>query len=74
MTDQSNQEATVLGILYEHHHYAHRIQEVMEKREMDNWADMEVSYIHNILEQLETNKLVQNNIKAENEGQTPRKV
>ena len=41
---------------------------------MDNWADIEFSSIHNILEQLETIKLVQSNIKAENGGQTSRKV
>lgn len=47
---------------------------LMEKIGMDNWADIEFSSIHNILEQLETIKLVQSNIKAENGGQTSRKV
>jgi len=74
MTDLSHQEAAVLGILYEHHHYAYRIQEIMEKRGMDNWADIEFSSIHNILEQLETIKLVQSKIlKLRMEGKHPEK-
>nr|WP_243687490.1 hypothetical protein [Methanobacterium formicicum] len=32
MTEISNQETAVLGLLYEHHHYAYRIREIMEKK------------------------------------------
>lgn len=40
----SNQEAAVLGILYEHHHYAPRIEEIMVKRGMGEWADIKFPY------------------------------
>jgi DNA-binding PadR family transcriptional regulator len=67
MSNVSNKELAVLGLLYEHHHYAHRLQEIMEKRRMDRWADLESSSISTILEKLETNKLVQSNIKEGHE-------
>ena len=59
MNEISNPEAAVLGVLYEHHHYAHRIQEIMAKRGMNRWADIEFSSIPRILKELEEKKLVQ---------------
>jgi len=62
MNEISNPEAAVLGVLYEHHHYAHRIPEIMAKRGMNKWADIEFSSIPLILKELEEKKLVQTRI------------
>ncbi len=58
MIELCNEEAAVLGLLYEHHHYAHRIKEIMEKRGMGKWADVEYSSIDDILNKMEKNSLV----------------
>ncbi len=68
----SNQEAAVLGILYEHHHYAPRIEEIMVKRGMGEWADIKFPSILHILKKLEENKLVE--IKSRNNDDPSRKV
>ena len=65
MTKISNQENAVLGLLYEHHHYCHRISEIMAKRGMDKWADIEFSSINNILKKLEEKKLVEVKVRDE---------
>ena len=67
MTKISNKEAAVLGLLYEHHHYAHRINEIMAKRGMDKWTDTEFLSIHNILKKLEEKKLVEIRIREAGE-------
>lgn len=62
MTKISSQETAILGLLHEHHHYAPRIQEIMAKRGMDKWTDMEFSSIDSILKELEKKKLVESRI------------
>ena len=59
----SNMEAAILGLLYEHHHYAHRLEEIIEERSMRSWADLESSSI-DILKRLEENDLIKNEIKV----------
>lgn len=61
MSGISNMETAVLGLLYEHHHYAHRLQEIMEKRAMQNWADLEYSETLKVLKELEGKDLVRSN-------------
>ncbi len=73
MTEISNQETAVLGLLYEHHHYAHRIREIMEKRGMDNWADVDYSALLPILKSLEKEGLIRYQYKNEEE-KGPEKV
>lgn len=73
MREISNQETAVLGLLYEHHHYAHRIREIMEKRGMDNWADVDYSTLPPILKSLEKEGLIRHQYR--NEGiKGPEKV
>lgn len=73
MIEISNEDATVLGILYEHHHYAPRIEEIMMKRGMNKWVDIDFSSIPCILKNLEENKLVESKSRTF-KGQTYRKV
>ncbi len=73
MNEISNPEAAVLGVLYEHHHYAHRIQEIMAKRGMNRWADIKFSSIPSILKELEEKKLVQSRI-PDSEAEPSKKV
>ncbi len=61
--DISNEQAAILGILYEHHHYPHRIQEIMEKRGMDNWANIDIPSVYSILNNLEEKGLVESNLR-----------
>ncbi|MGB9937501.1 MAG: hypothetical protein ACPK7O_07250 [Methanobacterium sp.] len=56
MIEISETEIAVLGLLYEHHHYANRIEEIIEKRKMPSWANVEFS--HDILETLEEKSLI----------------
>lgn len=58
----SNMEAAILGLLYEHHHYVHRIEEIIEKRSMRSWADLESSSI-DVLKRLEENDLIKSEIR-----------
>ena len=58
----SNMEAAILGLLYEHHHYAHRLEEIIEKRSMRSWADLESSSI-DVLKRLEENDLIKSEIR-----------
>jgi DNA-binding PadR family transcriptional regulator len=55
----SNEEAVILGLLYEHHHYAHRIKEIMRKRGIDEWTNTEFSSVDKILKEMEENNLVE---------------
>jgi len=69
----SNVETAVLGLLYEHHHYAYRLEEIIEKRRMRDWADLEFSSICSVLKGLEGKKLVKSEM-GEVEGKLSRKV
>lgn len=61
----SQQDVAVLGLLLEHHHYAHRLQEIMEKRGMERWADVDYSSIPVTLEKLENNGLIKKEIRKD---------
>ena len=58
MSGISNTETAILGLLYEHHHYAYRLGEIIEKRAMRSWADLEYSSIEQVLNELEKKDLV----------------
>jgi DNA-binding PadR family transcriptional regulator len=63
MKEISNRETVILGLLYEHQHYVYRLQEIMEKRDMAEWTDVDYSSIDELLENLEEKKLVQPDIR-----------
>lgn len=63
MSKISHQEVAVLGLLYEHHHYAYRIQEIMEKRGMESWANVNYFQIQNKLDNLLKEGLVVSEIR-----------
>jgi DNA-binding PadR family transcriptional regulator len=73
MVNISDEDVAVLGLLHEHHHYAFRIQEIMEKRGMDKWANIDISSVNSILEKLESNNLIQSKL-PDNNGKTSDKV
>jgi len=58
MIKLSDQDAAILGLLYEHHHYASRIVDIMEKRSMSNFIKIEFSSIYYVLKRLEEKGLV----------------
>ncbi|MGB9979071.1 PadR family transcriptional regulator [Methanobacterium sp.] len=58
----SNMDAAILGLLYEHHHYAYGLEEIIEKRAMRNWVDLESSVI-DVLKKFEENDLVKSEIR-----------
>ncbi|MCK9151043.1 PadR family transcriptional regulator [Methanobacterium alcaliphilum] len=70
MVKISNQETAVLGLLFEHHHYAYRIEEIMGKRGMDAWVDIDYSNINNILKELESKKLVKSSCSEDDQSKT----
>lgn len=70
MIEISQQETAVLGLLFEHHHYAYRIEEIMQKRGMHNWTDIDYISIKSILKKLEDNKLVGAKFKEEGNDQS----
>lgn len=70
----SSIELAVLGLLYEHHHYAYRLEEIMEKRKMNIWADIEFSSIDNTLKMLEENNLVESRMMEEEDEPSRKKV
>lgn len=59
----SQQDVAVLGLLLEHHHYPYRIQEIMEKRGMESWADVHYSSIQVTLKKLENNGLIKKEVR-----------
>ncbi len=69
----SDIEAAILGLLYEHHHYAYRLEQIIKKRGMRNWADIGFSSIYYVLKRLEEKKLVESKLRA-TEGKPSRKV
>ncbi len=73
MSDISNIEIAVLGLLYEHHHYANRLEEIMELRSMHKWVDLKYPSVENVLEELKEKDLVENEVRKF-ENQTSKKV
>ncbi len=73
MTRLSDQDAAILGLLYEHHHYAYRLEQIIEKRGMRNFIKIEFSSIYYVLKRLEEKKLVEAKLRKA-EGKTSRKV
>lgn len=73
MSRISDIEAAILGLLYEHHHYAYRLEQIIKKRGMRNWADIGFSSIYYVLKRLEEKNLVESKLRN-NEGKPSRKV
>lgn len=73
MSRISDIEAAILGLLYEHHHYAYRLDHIIKKRGMRNWTDIGFSSIYYVLKRLEERKFVESKLRA-NEGKPSRKV
>ena len=73
MTRLSDQDVAILGLLYEHHHYAYRLEQIIEKRGMRNFIKIEFSSIYYVLKRLEEKKLVEAKLRKM-EGKTARKV
>ncbi len=65
MSEISSVETAILGLLYEHHHYAYRLEEIIEKRSMRNWADLEFSSIDPVLKRLEELNLVKSEMRED---------
>lgn len=59
-------ETAILGLLYEHPHYAERLVEIIEKREMRNWAEIEFSSIKHVLKKLQDKNLIKYEIRDSN--------
>ncbi|MGZ7135263.1 MAG: PadR family transcriptional regulator [Methanobacterium sp.] len=59
MSRISNTETAILGLLYEHQHYAYRLEEIMDKRSMHDWSDLEYSSIEDVLKKLEKKSLIE---------------
>lgn len=66
-------QTAILGLLYEHHHYANRLEEIMDKRSMRNWADIEYSSIEDVLNQLEKKGFIDTELRKK-EGKPIRKI
>jgi len=73
MSRISDIEAAILGLLYEHHHYAYRLDHIIKKRGMRNWADIGFSSIYYVLKRLEERKFVESKLR-DTEGKPSRKV
>ena len=73
MTRLSDQDAAILGLLYEHHHYAYRLEQIIKKRGMRSWAEIGFSSIYYVLKRLEEKKLVESKLRKV-EGKPSRKV
>jgi len=73
MSKMSDTETAILGLLYEHHHYAYRLEKIIEKRRMRSWADIDFSSIYYILKRLEEKNLVESR-KRNIQGKSSRRV
>ncbi|MGZ7050097.1 MAG: PadR family transcriptional regulator [Methanobacterium sp.] len=69
----SNTETAILGLLYEHQHYAYRLEEIMDKRSMHDWSDLEYSSMENVLKKLEEKSLIETEYRK-TVGQPIRKI
>ncbi|MGZ7116861.1 MAG: PadR family transcriptional regulator [Methanobacterium sp.] len=73
MSRISNTETAILGLLYEHQHYAYRLEEIMDKRSMHDWSDLEYSSMENVLKKLEEKSLIETEYRK-TVGQPIRKI
>lgn len=73
MSRISDIEAAILGLLYEHHHYAYRLEQIIKKRGMRYWAGIGFSSIYYVLKRLEEKNLVESKLRTK-EGKPSRKV
>lgn len=73
MSEISITQTAILGLLYEHHHYAHRLEEIMDRRSMRNWADIEYTSIEDVLKQLENEGFIETEL-IKKEGQPINKI
>ena len=73
MTDISNIEAAILGLLYEHSHHGYELEKIIEERGMRNWTDIGFSSIYYVLKKLEDKELVVNELEKVS-GKPSRKV
>ncbi len=70
----SHQEVAVLGLLFEHQHYAYRLQEIMEKRGMESWADIDYFTLSATLKNLEMNGLIDSRIREKDFDENAKEV
>jgi DNA-binding PadR family transcriptional regulator len=73
MTDISNIEAAILGLLYENSHHGYELEKIIEERGMRNWTDIGFSSIYYVLKKLEDKELVDNELEKVS-GKPSRKV
>ena len=73
ISDVSNREAAILGLLYEAEHYGYEIEKIIEERGMRNWTEIGFSSIYYVLKRLEGGGLIQSKM-VEVEGKPSRKV
>jgi len=59
MTNVSDIEIAILGLLYEHRHYSYRLKEIMEKRRMHYWTGINYSSMGDSLKRLEKKNLIE---------------
>jgi DNA-binding PadR family transcriptional regulator len=58
MTDISNAETALLGLLSEQPMYPYQIEQQVKYRDMRSWTDLSMSSIYKLLQKLETNQLI----------------
>jgi len=73
MSEISNIEAAILGLLYENSHHGYELEKIIEERGMRNWTDIGFSSIYYVLKKLEDKKLVVSELEKV-EGKPSRKV
>jgi DNA-binding PadR family transcriptional regulator len=73
MSELSNIEAAILGLLYENSHHGYELEKIIEERGMRNWTDIGFSSIYYVLKKLEDKKLVVGELENV-EGKPSRKV
>lgn len=73
MSEISNIEAAILGLLYENSHYGYELEKIIEERGMRNWTDIGFSSIYYVLKKLEDKNLVVKELEKV-EGKPSRKV
>ena len=72
MSETSDIEASILGLICEGAHYGYELEKIIEERAMRNWTEIGFSSIYYVLKKLEEKKLIDSKIEPVEGGPSRR--
>jgi DNA-binding PadR family transcriptional regulator len=70
MSNISESEAVILGLLYDSPKYGYEIEQIIEEQSMRDWTEIAFSSIYYVLKKLEEKKMVTSEIKSSEKNRT----